>query len=252
MAVKAVFHPMFYKVYTRDPAAEAGRMEAVIEAIDPYVEFLTPGSADPEDLALVHTRQHIESVRQEGLYDIAALAAGGAVLAARTGMREPCFAAVRPPGHHASPDSCWGFCCFSNMAVAVAVLLRDKLANSAFVLDFDLHYGDGTVACVGGFENVTILNPDFRDRAVYVREVEAALAGCLADVIGISAGFDNHIQDWGGVLATEDYHAMGRAAAMTARRNKGGVFALLEGGYNHKVLGKNALALVRGLEEGWG
>jgi len=34
-----------------------------------------------------------------------------------------------------------------------------------------------------------------------------------------------------------------------AQRNGGGCFAILEGGYNHDVLGVNALALIRGMSE---
>jgi acetoin utilization deacetylase AcuC-like enzyme len=84
-------------------------------------------------------------VRQEGLYDIAALAAGGAIQAARLGLETPAFGAIRPPGHHASSDSCWGFCYFNNMAVALLTLKDEGLIETATILDFDLHYGDGNV-----------------------------------------------------------------------------------------------------------
>ncbi|MDY6832988.1 MAG: hypothetical protein SWC96_14320 [Thermodesulfobacteriota bacterium] len=51
-----------------------------------------------------------------------------------------------------------------------------------------------------------------------------------AGIIGISAGFDNHMEDWGGVLSTGDYFEIGKMAAGAARRNNGGCFAVLEGG----------------------
>jgi acetoin utilization deacetylase AcuC-like enzyme len=66
-------------------------------------------------------------------------------------------------------------------------------------------------------------------------------------VIGVSAGFDNHVLDWGGVLRTEDYQTMGRWVHETAARLGVGCFAVFEGGYNHQVLGQNALAFLRGL-----
>ena len=66
-------------------------------------------------------------------------------------------------------------------------------------------------------------------------------------MIGVSAGFDNHRQDWGGLLTTEDYADMGRMVRDAARRNGGGCFAVLEGGYNPDVLGRNAVALMQGL-----
>jgi acetoin utilization deacetylase AcuC-like enzyme len=65
--------------------------------------------------------------------------------------------------------------------------------------------------------------------------------------IGISAGFDNHRQDWGGLLTTGDYFEMGRMVREAARRCNGGCFAILEGGYNADVLGENVLALIEGL-----
>jgi acetoin utilization deacetylase AcuC-like enzyme len=40
---------------------------------------------------------------------------------------------------------------------------------------------------------------------------------------------------------------MGRLVRETARRNQGGCFGILEGGYNHAVLGKNVLAFIEGL-----
>ena len=75
--MKVYFHPDFYSVYTGDPAASAGRMEAVVNTIAPQVEILSFSPAREEDLQVPHSRGHIESVRKMGLYDIAALAAGG-------------------------------------------------------------------------------------------------------------------------------------------------------------------------------
>jgi acetoin utilization deacetylase AcuC-like enzyme len=40
---------------------------------------------------------------------------------------------------------------------------------------------------------------------------------------------------------------MGRMVQEAAKRCQGGCFAILEGGYNHDVLGRNALALINGL-----
>ena len=67
-------------------------------------------------------------------------------------------------------------------------------------------------------------------------------------MIAVSAGFDNHEDDWGGLLKTEDYISMGKLVRDVARRNAGGCFGILEGGYNHAVLGKNVLAFIEGLE----
>lgn len=245
--MKVVFHEDFYQVYTSDPAAEKGRIESIIDALSADTEWITPEPATDAEIGLAHAPGHIEYVRRHGLYDIAALAAGVAIKAAETGLTEPCFGLLRPPGHHASADSCWGFCYFNNMAVALKTLRERGAISTAFVLDFDLHHGDGTEDILGGEPWAEIYNPWARDRHEYIRRVGQTLSGVTADMIGISAGFDHHIEDWGGLLATEDYAAMGSMVRDTARRNNGGCFAILEGGYNHDVLGKNVAALIEGM-----
>ena len=165
------------------------------------------------------------------------------------GLAEPCFALIRPPGHHASAESAWGFCYFNNMAIALERLRRKKAIHNAFVLDFDLHFGDGTVNILGGKGYATIFNPSSEDRRAYTVSVQEHLASQAWDIIGVSAGFDNHVADWGGVLATEDYRTMGRLVRRAALQSKGGCFAILEGGYNHEVLGGNVLAFIEGMEE---
>ncbi|RPJ74722.1 MAG: histone deacetylase family protein [Desulfobacteraceae bacterium] len=245
--MKVVFHEDFFQVYTSDPAAAPGRMEAIVAAIEEHVEFVVAEPAEEAQIAAVHTSAHIEHVRLNGLYDIAALAAGGAVMAASIGLSEPCFALIRPPGHHASAGSAWGFCYFNNMAVALQAMKRAGRIQTAYVLDFDLHYGDGTVNILEHRGYVDIHNPGAHERKAYLWEVAEELARCRADIIGVSAGFDNHRQDWGGLLMTEDYFEMGRMVREAARRNRAGSFAILEGGYNPSVLGQNALALINGL-----
>ena len=245
--MKVVFHEDFYKVYTSDPAAEDGRIEAVMEVISGKVDLVTALNAQIEDIEAVHTKAHIDRIKNMGLHEIASLAAGGAIQAAEIGLTEPCFGLIRPPGHHASSDSAWGFCFYSNMAIAMDHLKREGAIKSAYVLDFDLHYGDGTVNILGKKGYVQIHNPKSSERKSYLKEVAGELENFKADIIGISAGFDNHEEDWGGVLSTDDYRQIGRLVRDTANRTGAGFFAILEGGYNHRVLGHNAWALMQGM-----
>ena len=242
-----VFSDKFYQVYANDPAAEQGRMEAVVDVIKDKVNFIEPEPATEKDIGAVHTESRIYMVKKQGIYDIASLAAGGAILSARLGMKEPCFGLIRPPGHHASADSGWGFCYFNNMAIAIEYLKSQGIINNAYILDIDLHYGDGTVNILGKKQYVTVYNVSARTRDEYMDEVREEMEKCRADIIGISAGFDNHERDWGGTLRTQDYYEIGRMVREASIRSQGGCFAILEGGYNHEVLGQNVLALIEGL-----
>lgn len=248
--MKVVFHEDFYPVYTSDPAAAAGRLEAVIQSLPTDAEIITPEPATEAQILLAHTESHVRSVKSQGLYDISALAAGAAIETARIGLKEPAFGVIRPPGHHASADSSWGFCFFNNIAIALLALREEKKFETALILDVDLHFGDGTVNILGGREWVSIYNISKNSRPEYMGEIEKILSHAEADIIGISAGFDNHRLDWGGLLATEDYFAIGEMVRNTAKACGGGCFAILEGGYNHSVLGQNVTAMINGLSEG--
>lgn len=245
--MKVVYSEEYKQVYSYDPASNPGRIESIEFALAGRVDYIEPQQASEEDIAFVHTPKHIAEVRREGVYEIAALAAGGAIKAAQIGLSEPCFAVIRPPGHHASADTAWGFCYFNNMAIALTRLKRAHKIKKAFILDFDLHVGDGNINILDGKGFVTILNPASQDRNEYLKIVTNALERTDADMIAVSAGFDNHEDDWGGLLKTEDYEFMGKLVRETARRNSGGCFGILEGGYNHAVLGKNVRAFIKGL-----
>jgi acetoin utilization deacetylase AcuC-like enzyme len=80
-------------------------------------------------------------------------------------------------------------------------------------------------------------------------EIEEGLREHPVDLIGISAGFDHHREDWGSLLWTEDYFQIGKLVKVAADRNGGGCFGLLEGGYNHAILGDNVMALIDGMIE---
>jgi acetoin utilization deacetylase AcuC-like enzyme len=135
------------------------------------------------------------------------------------------------------------------MAVALQALKNKGQIKTAFVLDIDLHYGDGTVNILGSKGYVTVHNVEATDRQTFLAEIEKEMDDCRVDLIGISAGFDNHRDDWGGLLLTEDYFKIGKLVKAAAVRSGGGCFGLLEGGYNHQVLGQNVMAVIEGLSD---
>ncbi len=168
--MKVVYHPRYLEVYAGDPAAQAGRIESILKEVSPHYQMITPEPASIEDIELVHTKWHIAEIqRMRETYEVALLAAGGAIKSAELAMSgEPAFGLIRPPGHHASPDSCWGFCFFNNMAISIARLRKEGKINRAVILDFDLHFGDGTDNTFSRVPEVVYHHPEDRSRQEFV------------------------------------------------------------------------------------
>ncbi|NNK15056.1 MAG: histone deacetylase family protein, partial [Desulfofustis sp.] len=63
------FHHDFYEVYTSDPAAESGRMEAIVEELSTVVELIECEPASEDDLLAAHSNGHLNWVHSQGLFD---------------------------------------------------------------------------------------------------------------------------------------------------------------------------------------
>lgn len=144
------------------------------------------------------------------------------------------FGIVRPPGHHATPDTALGYCVFNNAAVAARYAQQVHNVDRIFILDWDVHNGNGT--CEAFWEDPTIFVADIHEEStVYPApefipsEVEDVGAGlgtgftcnvpfprysgheCMMatwrqvivpalrrfrpDMIIVSAGYDSHVDD---------------------------------------------------------
>jgi len=145
--LRVVYHDRYREVYSSDPASAPGRIECIYEELLDSFEFVEPKPSSEEDILLVHSRNHVDYVKAYPLvYEMALLAVGGAMKAAEIALQgEPAFGLIRPPGHHASRDSSWGFCYFNNVAVSIEKLRREGKIERALIIDIDLHYGDGTL-----------------------------------------------------------------------------------------------------------
>jgi len=119
--------------------------------------------AEPAQLELVHGADHVRRIGElsragggaidpdtvvgEPSYRAALHAAGGACAMTRAllaGEATLGFCGVRPPGHHAEPDRAMGFCLFNNVAIAAELAIRELGARRVFILDWDVHHGNGT------------------------------------------------------------------------------------------------------------
>ncbi len=250
MSKQVIFHEGYYLEYTSDPAAKTGRMEAIMDELTDF-SVITPSPATIEDVLLVHSEEHLVRVQNDydQVYKCALLAVGGALLAADYAYnQQPIFAAIRPPGHHASPDGYWGFCYFNNVAIAVRYYCIQKQLRNALIVDFDLHFGDGSNNTFRNDPLVTYYAAEGTTPNDFIANLIDFLAQMSeVDFLAVSAGFDRHEADWGGLLSTNDYRSIGSILKTYSEdHGKNRRFACLEGGYNHSVLGKNVRAFIDG------
>jgi acetoin utilization deacetylase AcuC-like enzyme len=246
-----VYHPLYEEDYTTASVEMPKRVAVIRDELKGDFAFVTPQAATEEDILAVHTRSLLEEVKQDPLlYKVASLAAGGAMHAAQLACEGiPSFGLIRPPGHHASPGSHWGFCFFNNMAIAMERLIREGKLQRVLILDIDLHFGDGTRNFFQGRSDVVVANIQEEERSAFLEKVAEALESASSyDLIAISAGFDRYRLDWGETLEMADYRRIGEMVAKKAVSCcYGRRFAILEGGYYLPHLGKNARSLIEGL-----
>jgi acetoin utilization deacetylase AcuC-like enzyme len=125
--------------------------------------------ADEAQLELIHSPRQIDRIRELALagggaidpdtfvgepsYRAALHAAGGACEMVRALLAGEAhsgtgpgvgFCGVRPSGHHAEPDRAMGFCLFNNVAIAAEFAIAELGAKRVFILDWDVHHGNGT------------------------------------------------------------------------------------------------------------
>lgn len=163
-----VYHPRYLDHDTGQHPEQAQRLTAILARLKQdglYDKLVTldPQPADEEDLLRVHTKEHLDGIREacrkgeEYLdvdtvispesFDVALLAAGGAKLACQQVMErevDRAFCLVRPPGHHAGGSAARGFCLFNNIAVAARFLQHKHDLSRILIVDWDLHHGNGT------------------------------------------------------------------------------------------------------------
>jgi acetoin utilization deacetylase AcuC-like enzyme len=215
-------------------------------------------------------------------WEAAVLAAGSgldAVSRLEAGEADAAFCAVRPPGHHATPNRAMGFCLLNSLAICAAVL-ADR-GERVVVVDWDAHHGNGTQDAFwtdprvlyvsmhqwplypgtgrleeigegeGEGRTVNLPFPSGATGDVYGAAFDEVVEPVAADFdptwVLVSAGFDAHracpITSLG--LSAGDYADLtGRAAALAPAGRR---IAFLEGGYDLEALAGSAAACVGAL-----
>jgi acetoin utilization deacetylase AcuC-like enzyme len=260
------------------PAANRAELEAVHDgALIDQIERLGASGGGPIDG---------DTFVDESSYRAALHAAGGAcamVRALAAGAGDVGFAMLRPSGHHAERSRAMGFCLFNNAAIAAQHAIDQLGRRRVFILDWDVHHGNGTAeifrrrsdvlyasihqaglypgtgaigdAGSGAGAGYTINLPVFAgsEGDVWLSLLEhvvlPAVARFAPDLVLISAGFDGHRDDpLGGCrLDATDFGQMACQVRDLAATLDAPVGAVLEGGYEPHALAACAIATMRAL-----
>ncbi len=190
------------------------------------------------------------------------------------------FCAVRPPGHHSSPEYAMGFCLLNHVAIGALHALENPAIGRVAIIDFDVHHGNGTQAVFEQNPNVMYVSshqsPMFPGTGhieetgcgnilnlplaagdgsaafqnVWSQQGLPAIHGFEPDLILISAGFDAHQRDPLAQLEVQDadYRWITEEICDLATDScQGRVASILEGGYDMQALASAARAHVEGL-----
>jgi acetoin utilization deacetylase AcuC-like enzyme len=296
MSTAFLFHEEFLQHDTGPFHPEnANRLTAILNglkqnALWDRVQHVTPSPAKEEHILLCHTQKHFEYIRECSLrgsvqvdpdthisahsLDAAMLAAGAAVQAVDQIMRgeyKNAFAAVRPPGHHATADRAMGFCLFNNIAIAARHSIRNKGLKRVLIMDWDVHHGNGTqdifyddpsVIYVSlhkrnhypgtGWEqetgrgeatgtkiNISVGTADPGKYEEHFKKTLMKAREFKPEFIFISCGFDAHENDPLGNLGltNETYGRLTEYLVdFAAEFAQDRLFSILEGGYDYKAL----------------
>lgn len=282
-------------------AESPARLRAVLQALDQdrfaVVDRVEAPRATREQLLRVHTAAHIDRILaiapETGTVRLdedtlmspasaeAGLRAAGAVIAAIDAVMEGsvshAFCAVRPPGHHATPDTAMGFCLFNNIAAGAAHAIAAHGLKRVAIADFDVHHGNGTQDIfqreprvlfisshqsplypgtgredehgAGNIVNAPLSPGDgsYEFRELWDGALLPKLHAFKPQLVLVSAGFDAHRNDpLADIrLQTEDYAWITERLVDLARAHAGGrLVSTLEGGYDLSALSASVSAHV--------
>lgn len=167
-----VSHPIYLKHDTGEFHPEnPKRLQAILTGLEEADLISSLQSVLPQEAAMhwvekVHQKDYIETVRQDVLsgahflstksgntaicprsFEVALWAVGGVLKACdavMSGEAKNAFCAIRPPGHHATPNRGMGFCLFNNVSIAARYLQEKHNLEKILIVDWDVHHGNGT------------------------------------------------------------------------------------------------------------
>ncbi len=260
------------------PAATRAELEAVHAPalIDRMERFSALGGG----------QLNVDTFVGQASYSAALHASGGACAMARALVAREArigFALLRPPGHHAEQSRAMGFCLFNNIAVAAQLAIGELGVRRVLIIDWDVHHGNGTAEIFRYRSDVLYVS--IHQAGIYPGTGPLADAGSGAgrgytlnlpvdagsegevwrsllehvaltaatqfapELVLVSAGFDAHRADplADCRLDTGDFAQMACHVRDLAESFDAPIGAVLEGGYEPRVLADCVLATMRAL-----
>lgn len=209
-------------------AAKPAQVMAAWQAHDLPIEIIEPTPVTVEQLSRAHDREHVEAILESrapnGFGNTSPAVAAtlvhtsGAMLsAARRAIADRGVACAPVSGfHHAGYTSAGAYCTFNGLMVAALALHHEDGIARVGILDYDMHYGDGTddiIERIGAsFVTHFTAGEHYRIEGQGGRMMKE-LRGCVermagCDVVLYQAGADQHIDDpLGGLLTTAELKA---------------------------------------------
>lgn len=137
--------PLMVKIPIREATAD----EILEVHSEEHLKFILLTEAMSRDQLLEETDKGDSIYVNNDLFLLAKLLCGGSIEACKAvieGRVKNSLAIVRPPGHHAEPDTPGGFCLFSNVAVAAKNMFKayPDSVRRIVIVDWDIHHGNGT------------------------------------------------------------------------------------------------------------
>nr|MCU0789585.1 hypothetical protein [Nitratireductor sp.] len=130
----------------------------------------------------------------KGLFQRAATAVGGSILAARIAVQGGI--AYHPSGgtHHAMRERASGFCYFNDPVFAVLTFLEEGFERVLYV-DLDAHHGDGVEAAFAGEDRVFLISVHEENRWPNTGALDDRSSGNARN-LPVPAGINDTEMDW--------------------------------------------------------
>ncbi|AOP34994.1 histone deacetylase [Leptospira tipperaryensis] len=301
MATGLIFSEMFL-YHNSNPTIphyeNSDRLLACMERLQKSTYYTSLYKPEIKDLPIdiltqIHSKNHIQKIEsskdKRGYFDsdtpftenswVSAFKAASSgttmVDALLEGKIKNGFSLLRPPGHHAKRNRIMGFCMLNNVAVATKYLQLNGF-KKIFILDWDVHHGNGTQEIFYKDEDVFYLSvhqfpfypmtglpteigegtgrgttkniplqanlEDYNYIKVFKDSIVPTIEKFNPDIILISAGFDAHKEDpLGGMqITTKGFEELTRIILECAKHVcQGRVLSFLEGGYDLNSLSES-------------